>query len=271
MTSSHDWDSGPTEPTPHGQHSGTPDPLGSDPWESDPLSGGHDASSTTGGSSGSGDAKERAQQAAGTAKEEGAHVAETAKDEAQQVVGEAKEKAADLLSDARSQLDQQSRTQLQALADKLEQLSGEVDSMVEGSDVQGQITELARQLSDKTRALSSHLSSREPSDLLEDVRGFARQRPGTFLLGAAAAGILAGRLTRGAKKAHDADSGSGTGSSSAGASGSPATGSAGGSMSGSTGLAGTGAPTANDYTSSAVGGLGGTQSTPAGQNTGGRL
>jgi len=31
------------------------------------------------------------------------------------------------------------------------------------------------------------------------VRGFARRRPGTFLLGALAAGIVAGRLARGAK------------------------------------------------------------------------
>jgi hypothetical protein len=32
--------------------------------------------------------------------------------------------------------------------------------------------------------------------LLDEVRGFARRKPGTFLLVAAAAGVVAGRLTR---------------------------------------------------------------------------
>lgn len=192
MTSSNDWDPGsPGSPT-HEEHTAT---------RTDPL----DTSSTPAPDRNEG-GKKRAQQAAETAKEEGAHVAETARSEAQQVVGEAKDKAAGLLGDARSQIDQQSKSQMQALATKLEELSGEVDSMVAGSDVQGTVTELARQLSDKTRAMSSRLNEREPKDLLDDVRGFARQRPGTFLTGALAAGVLAGRLTRGAKKAHDTDS-----------------------------------------------------------------
>jgi DNA polymerase II small subunit/DNA polymerase delta subunit B len=147
--------------------------------------------------------KERASQAAGTAKEEGAHVAETAKGEAQQVVGEAKAKAADLVNETKSQVDQQSRNQMQALATKLDELRREIDSMVDGSDIQGTVTELARQLSDKTRTLSSQLAERDPKDMLEDVRSFARRRPGTFLAGATVAGVVAGRLTRGAKRAHD--------------------------------------------------------------------
>jgi DNA polymerase II small subunit/DNA polymerase delta subunit B len=147
--------------------------------------------------------KERATQAAGTAKEEGAHVAETAKGEAQQVMGEAKAKAADLVNETKSQVDQQSRNQMQALATKIDELRREIDSMVDGSDIQGTVTELARQLSDKTRALSSQLAERDPKDMLEEVRSFARRRPGTFLAGATVAGVVAGRLTRGAKKAHD--------------------------------------------------------------------
>jgi hypothetical protein len=239
MTTSQEWDSGPTGTPNAGQHT-APGTQGVDIPSGDELGGGG--------------AKERAQQTAETAKEEGAHVAEAAKGEAQQVMGEAKDKAADILSEARTQVDQQSRTQLHALASKLEELSGEVDSMVAGSDVQGTVTELARQLSDKTRALSSQLSQREPMDLLEDVRGFARRRPGTFLAGALAAGIVAGRLTRGAKKAHD-DEATGEPISGPATTGSP--------------LPGT-APTARDLAgSTTVGGLGG-QSVPSGQNVGGR-
>ena len=36
----------------------------------------------------------------------------------------------------------------------------------------------------------------EPGDLVEEVRSFARRRPGVFLLGAAVAGTVVGRLTR---------------------------------------------------------------------------
>ena len=46
------------------------------------------------------------------------------------------------------------------------------------------------------------LQNREPADLLEEVRRFARRKPGVFLLGAAAAGVLAGRLTNGVRAAH---------------------------------------------------------------------
>ena len=46
---------------------------------------------------------------------------------------------------------------------------------------------------------ASWLEQREPADLLDEVRNFARRRPGTFLIGAAVAGLAAGRLTRGLK------------------------------------------------------------------------
>jgi hypothetical protein len=55
------------------------------------------------------------------------------------------------------------------------------------------------------------LQNREPAELLEEIRSFARRKPGMFLFGAAAAGILAGRLTSGVKAAHS-DSGSSGGS-----------------------------------------------------------
>jgi hypothetical protein len=244
MTSSHDWDSGSPESPTQGQHS-----AGTD------LIDGPGASDSSG-------AKDRAQRAAGTAKDEGAHVAETARSEAQQVAGEAKDKAADLLSEAKTQVDQQSRSQLQALATKLEDLSSEVDSMVEGSNVQGTVTELARQLSDRTRALSSKLNEREPKDLLEDVRSFARQRPGTFLIGALAAGMVAGRLTRGVKKANDESSGGGTAA--------PASQSTGSTAPSPVGSAGNPATAGDLSNGSAVAGLGGDQTVPAGQNVGGR-
>lgn len=196
MTTSSGWDPDPTIP-----------PLSEPQHETTPIA---DEIVTDGETSTSDDAsaKQRAQDAADTAKQQGAEVASTAADEVKQVAGEAKAKATDLLADVRTQVDEQSRTQLKGLASKLGELGDELDGLISGDgQTDGAVTDLARQLSARTRALSNHLADREPSDLVADVRTFARRRPGTFILGAAAAGLVAGRLTRGVKKANDQDAG----------------------------------------------------------------
>lgn len=189
----------------------------------DTSSGTTSSTGTSTDSSGGGldSAKETAKDALGSASEHGSHVAGTAKDEAVKVASEAKDKATDLLADVKSQVDEQSRTQLQGLAAKLGELADEIEGMVSGSETSGTATGVAQQLADKTHQLSSHLESREPMDLLEDVRGFARRRPAAFLAGAAVAGVVAGRLTRGAKASHDTDSGSSVSGSSASGSSTP--------------------------------------------------
>ena len=63
---------------------------------------------------------------------------------------------------------------------------------------------VAAEVADRARSLSRQLDQREPSEILDDVRRFARQRPGTFLLGALAAGVVVGRLLRGTKDAVEA-------------------------------------------------------------------
>jgi hypothetical protein len=58
-------------------------------------------------------------------------------------------------------------------------------------------TNFAHEAAGRLHGAASWLEHRQPADLLDEVRNFARRRPGTFLLGAAVAGIAAGRLTRG--------------------------------------------------------------------------
>lgn len=156
------------------------------------------------------DTKEQAKQAAGTAADEGKHVAGVAKDEAQQVAQDAKQQARNLMEGARTQIDEQSRTQRDRLVSALQTFSDDLERMASGQGGgSGMATDMARQLADKARSFSSQLEGREPAELLQEVRDFARRKPGTFLLGALAAGVVAGRVTRGAK---DANSQSPTGS-----------------------------------------------------------
>lgn len=57
------------------------------------------------------------------------------------------------------------------------------------------VSQLARQGADQLHQLASWLKDHQADDLLEEARAFARRRPGVFLLGAALAGVVAGRLT----------------------------------------------------------------------------
>jgi hypothetical protein len=82
----------------------------------------------------------------------------------------------------------------------------------------GPARDLIQQASGKLEELGSWLQDREPADLLDEVRAYARRKPGTFLLGAALAGIVAGRLTTGVKAAHTGSGIVGGGSSSNGSS-----------------------------------------------------
>ena len=152
-----------------------------------------------------GGAQEKAQQVAGTAADEGRHVASTARDEAANVASETRAQARNLLSDASSELEEQSRTQQHRLAGTVRSFGDDLESMA--TDQSGPASDVARQVADRARSLASHLDDREPRELLDEVRDFARRRPGTFLVGALAAGIVAGRLTRAAKAAQS-DNGS---------------------------------------------------------------
>lgn len=144
--------------------------------------------------------KEQAREAASTAVDEGKHVAGVAADQARDVAGQAKEQARGLLDDARTQVDEQSRTQRDRLVGTLHSFSSDLDEMA-SSGSSGLASQLAQEVATRSRSLGAHLEGREPSDILDDVRRFARQRPALFLLGALGAGVAVGRLARGAKQA----------------------------------------------------------------------
>ena len=138
------------------------------------------------------EAAEVSRQAADSAK----NVAETAKSEAAHVATEVKSNARDLLNQARSDLTEQAGAQQQKVAEGLRSVSTELHSMAAASDQPGVATDLVRQAAERSSAVATWLDGRDPGSLLNEVKSFARQKPGTFLLLAAGAGVLAGRLSR---------------------------------------------------------------------------
>jgi hypothetical protein len=140
-----------------------------------------------------------------TAADAGRQVAGTAQDQAKQVTREARRQAADLLNEARTQAGDQARAGQRRAGEGLRALAGELHGMAGGAQQQGPASDLAAQAAERVEAVASWLDQREPGELIDEVRTFARRKPGTFLLGAALAGVLVGRLTRGAVEAQRPD------------------------------------------------------------------
>src|SRR6478735_4569676 len=142
-------------------------------------------------------AKQQAGEVADTAKQAGAQVAGTVKEQAVQVTAEAKNQAKQLLAQAQSELSEQAASTQQRVSDGLHALADELAGMARNSEQDGVATDLARQAADKARTAAGWLADRDPGSLLNEVRSFARRKPGTYLALALGAGVLAGRLTRG--------------------------------------------------------------------------
>lgn len=150
--------------------------------------------------------KERAASVGGTVQDQTGQVAGTAKEQAVEVAQEAKAQARDLLGELKSQVSQQTGTQRDRLVEILREFGDELENMAESGGRSGAATEVVRQVAQRLRDVQNYFEG--GSNLGEDVRSFARRRPGTFLLGCAAIGVIAGRATRGAAAAKQAESSS---------------------------------------------------------------
>ena len=158
-------------------------------------------------------AKQQTAEIADTAKQAGSQVVGTVKEQAGQVTEEAKNQAKQLLSQAQSELSEQAANTQQRVSQGLQALADELSGMAKNSEQDGVATDLARQAADRARSAAGWLADRDPGSLLDEVRSFARKKPGTYLAIALGAGVLAGRLTRGLAASTDDDPQSGTSSS----------------------------------------------------------
>lgn len=133
-----------------------------------------------------------------TAIEAGRNVATTAKNQAASVVEETKQQARGLLQTVGSAVWSQASSEQQRIASAVHSLSNELNSMASATDELSPLADLAQQASHKGSEIAQWLENREPRDVLEEVRRFARRRPLLFLSLCAAAGVVAGRLARSA-------------------------------------------------------------------------
>ena len=163
-------------------------------------------------------AKQQSQRVATTAKAQGQQVLRSTADHASQVAATAKEQAAEvstqvsdqvgnLLEETKARLEEQAATGASRLGEQLQRLGEEALALsagrpAEAPTVQGYVKRAADTLldaADRASGLSDDVQTRGIAGVLSEVQGFARRRPGPFLLGAAAVGVVAGRAVRAAK------------------------------------------------------------------------
>ncbi len=163
---------------------------------------------TGSGSSGDAGAKDHAQAVAQDAKESTKGVASTAASEAKDVAREAKTQLRQLLDQLGGEATQQASGQTQRAVQGLRSLGSELSGMADGQQGgSGMASGLARQGASQLDAAANWLDGRQPGELLDEVRSFARRRPGTFIAGAALLGLIGGRMTRGLTADSSSDGG----------------------------------------------------------------
>lgn len=142
-------------------------------------------------------AKHEASDVAHDAARRGRNLAHDARSEAEGVGREAGRQAKDLLGQGREELVAQASEQQHRVAEGLHSLGGELSAMADAAEEPGLASDLVHQAATRADAAARWLDDREPGALLDEVKQFARRRPGTFLAVAAVAGLAVGRLTRG--------------------------------------------------------------------------
>ncbi|MCW2777233.1 MAG: hypothetical protein JWN17_958 [Frankiales bacterium] len=149
-------------------------------------------------------AQEQAGAVAGTAKDQAVSVAQTATSAAGEVTGTAKEQAGNVVGetlaqakDLTGQVKEQAAQQVSSQTEKATTALRDVAKQLSEGDTSGVVGTVLSEVGTRVQTLADALEQKGPQGLLEDVRRYARSNPGTFLLGAALAGLVTGRLVKG--------------------------------------------------------------------------
>jgi hypothetical protein len=136
----------------------------------------------------------------------GKRVAGVAKDETRAVGSEARRQARRMADRVGSEVRDQAAHQQSRAASGLRGIGDEFSNMANGTGTgSGFAADVARQAGQRVGAAAQWLDERDPRSILQEVKGFARRRPGVFLAIAVGAGVVVGRLTRALAQPSDDD------------------------------------------------------------------
>ncbi|WP_434612515.1 hypothetical protein [Arthrobacter sp. A5] len=125
---------------------------------------------------------------------------------------EAGRQAKNLVGELGDDLRTQAGAQQQKVAEGLRSIGDELRGMADNNTQEaGTATRWVHEAARRAGDAAGWLDERDPGSLVDEVKRFARRRPGMFLAVAAGAGLLAGRMTRGlAGGSNDQDTGYGS-------------------------------------------------------------
>jgi hypothetical protein len=123
---------------------------------------------------------------------------DTAKSEGKAVVGTAKDETARLASSARSEFRRQGDEQTKRMAERVRDVADQLDGIKRGEAPSGATATVIEEIGSRAQRVASRLDDGGIEGVTSEMKQFARQRPGLFLLGAFGLGIAAGRTLRNA-------------------------------------------------------------------------
>jgi hypothetical protein len=134
-----------------------------------------------------------------TTSEHTVDIREEAAADARAVADTAKDQTRSAMSGMKQEFRRQMSEQKSHLVGTLREFGDELDKA--SSNSSGTVADVASEAANKARRVSGWVDSHEPADAVRSVEDFARRRPMLFLVGAAAAGAVIGRITRNAMAA----------------------------------------------------------------------
>lgn len=137
--------------------------------------------------------------------------AESARHGVQEVADDAKRQTRHLMSEARDQVRTEAEGQTERASGFTRELSDELREIADRGESSGYLTSLAGSGADTLDRFSSKLDERGLDGALDEVKTFARRRPGLFLAGCFGAGVVLGRVLHNADRDHLRDQVSGGG------------------------------------------------------------
>ncbi|MBT2397012.1 hypothetical protein [Streptomyces sp. ISL-100] len=144
-------------------------------------------------------AKEEASVTAGQAKQAAGEVAGSVAQQAKAVTGEARQQAGTAARDLRGRVSDEVQGQAERAVGTLRKWADDLDGMAQNAPGDSPVRSLVAQAADGGHRAADYLDKNGLGSVVEDVRGFARRRPGAFLGGAALAGLAVGRMAKAGK------------------------------------------------------------------------
>lgn len=159
-------------------------------------------------------AREQGQQVKGSAQDAASNVAGTAGERAQEIRQQAGTHARGIAGEAGRQLRSRADQETERAGTALSTAGSQLQALAEGrTDEAGVFGEYVQQAAESVNRWADSVQERGFDGLVDDLRTYARRKPGMFLLSAVAAGVVAGRFGRNLREEMSDDSG---GSSSSG-------------------------------------------------------